>query len=182
MRGLKAFGVFVGGGALLKRLIPAGAAALSLTAALNAADIDLGKLEVTEEKISQNKTVEVIDAATISETNTKDISQALSYTSGATFEPNYSKGRGDFSLRGYNKDYVGVFIDGVPAYFVYNKATEWQQFVAFDVKEINVSKGFTSVLYGPDTLGEAINIVTKKSQKELEFALKAQYQTPNQHY
>ena len=142
----------------------------------------MGKIEVTEEKISQNKTVEVIDADAIKDANFKDVSQALSYTSGVTYAPGGIKGNSRFTIRGYNYNQVGVFIDGIPMYFIYDKGSDWSQYMIFDAKEINISKGFTSVLYGPDTLGEAINIVTKKSQKELEFALKAQYQTPNQHY
>lgn len=37
-----------------------------------------------------------------------------------------------------------------------------------NLSEVSVSKGFTSVLYGPNTLGGAINMVSRKPEKKLE--------------
>lgn len=41
------------------------------------------------------------------------------------------------------------------------------------LKVILVSKGYTSVLYGPNTLGGAVNIITKKPTDKLELDFRA---------
>ncbi len=66
-------------------------------------------------------------------------------------------------------------------YSVYNKQTDWGQFAIFDASEIQISKGYTSALYGPNTMGGAINLTTKKPTDKLEIEMKAQYSFPAQH-
>lgn len=144
---------------------------------------DLGEVEVTEAKIDENRTAEIVNDKDLKDMNLKDLAQSLSYTSGVVYSPaSGQRGESSFNIRGFSEQQVGIFIDGIPMYSIYDKQTDWGQFVLFDASRVQISKGYTSVLYGPNTLGGAINLVTKKPVNKLELEFRAQYQTPNQHY
>ncbi len=71
-------------------------------------------------------------------------------------------------VRGFNRLQVPIFIDGVPAYVPYDGYVDLGRFTTFDVGTISVAKGYSSVLYGPNTLGGAINIVSRQPTRPLE--------------
>lgn len=62
-----------------------------------------------------------------------------------------------------------LLIDGIPVYIPYDGYVDLARFTTFDLAEVNVSKGYTSVLYGPNALGGAINLVTRKPVKKFEL-------------
>ncbi len=126
--------------------------------------------------------MEVISEETLNDTNTKDLAEALRYTAGVDYTPaSGRRSEPSFYIRGFDEGQIGIFVDGIPMYSIYDKQTDWGQFVMFDASEIQVSKGYTSVLYGPNTLGGAVNLTTKKPTDKLEIELKAQYAFPAQH-
>ncbi|HVW62833.1 MAG TPA: hypothetical protein VHC48_22430 [Puia sp.] len=43
------------------------------------------------------------------------------------------------------------------------------RFTTFDLAEVNVSKGYTSVIYGPNALGGAINLISRRPVKKFEL-------------
>jgi iron complex outermembrane recepter protein len=59
-------------------------------------------------------------------------------------------------------------MDGIPIYVMYDGYSDLGRFTTFDVSQIEVSKGAASVLYGFNTLGGAINVVTKRPEKPIE--------------
>ena len=65
-------------------------------------------------------------------------------------------------LRGFDARQVPVFVDGVPLYVPYDGYVDFARFTTFDLAEIRVAKAGASLLYGPNTLGGAINLVTRK--------------------
>ncbi len=72
------------------------------------------------------------------------------------------------SLRGFDVRQVPLFIDGVPTYVPYDGYVDFGRFTTFDLSEVRVAKGAASLLYGPNTLGGAINLVTRKPTKPFE--------------
>ncbi len=72
-------------------------------------------------------------------------------------------------LRGFDLRQVPLLIDGIPVYIPYDGYVDLARFTTFDLAAIHVSKGYTSVLYGPNALGGAINLVTSKSVKQFEL-------------
>ena len=71
-------------------------------------------------------------------------------------------------LRGFDVRQVPLFIDGIPAYVPYDGYVDFGRFTTFDLAEIRVAKADASLLYGPNTLGGAINLVTRKPVKPFE--------------
>jgi iron complex outermembrane receptor protein len=76
-------------------------------------------------------------------------------------------------LRGFDVRQVPLFIDGVPTYVPYDGYVDFGRFTTFDLAEIRVAKGAASLLYGPNTLGGAINLVTRKPVKAFEGDVRA---------
>lgn len=72
-------------------------------------------------------------------------------------------------VRGFNLRQVPLLIDGIPVYVPNDGSSDLSRILSFDLSEINVSKGYTSLLYGPNAMGGAINIVSRKPVKELEL-------------
>jgi iron complex outermembrane receptor protein len=85
-------------------------------------------------------------------------------------------GRGESTLyiRGFDAKRVGVFIDGIPIYVPYDGNFDYGRFLTADIGQIDVSKGYSSVVYGGNTMGGVVNIVSKKPSKEFEGNIKGE--------
>lgn len=75
-------------------------------------------------------------------------------------------------LRGFDSRQVPVYVDGIPLYVPYDGYVDFSRFTTFDLAEIRVAKSDASLLYGPNTLGGAINLVTRKPRKPFEGDLR----------
>ncbi|MCS5517457.1 TonB-dependent receptor plug domain-containing protein [Pseudomonas qingdaonensis] len=71
-------------------------------------------------------------------------------------------------MRGFDRLQVPVYIDGIPTYVPYDGNIDLGRFTTYDLSRIQVDKGFASLLYGPNTLGGAINLVTRRPVQEFE--------------
>jgi len=71
-------------------------------------------------------------------------------------------------VRGFDRFQVPISIDGIRVYLPYDNRLDYGRFLTADMAEIQVAKGYASVLDGPGALGGAINLVTRKPTKELE--------------
>ena len=96
------------------------------------------------------------------------LAQALSLAPGVSFTRVGSRNETTVFVRGFDMRQVPLFIDGIPVYTPYDGYADLTRFTTFDVSEIHVSRGFASVLYGPNTLGGAINVVSRKPERRLE--------------
>ncbi|MGO9484160.1 MAG: TonB-dependent receptor domain-containing protein [Rhodomicrobium sp.] len=72
-------------------------------------------------------------------------------------------------VRGFDREQVPLMIDGVRVYMPYDNRLDFSDFVTPDIAEIQIAKGYVSVLDGPGAIGGAINLVTKRPTKELEI-------------
>ena len=81
--------------------------------------------------------------------------------------------RNEYNLlvRGFNARRVPVFMDGIPVYVPYDGEMDLGRFTTFDLSRIDISKGASSVLYGANTMGGAINLISKKPTKPFEGSI-----------
>ena len=63
---------------------------------------------------------------------------------------------------------LAIYVDGMPLYVPYDGYVDLGRFTTFDLAEINVAKAGASLLYGPNALGGAVNLVTRKPRKSFE--------------
>ena len=71
-------------------------------------------------------------------------------------------------MRGFNRWQVPLYMDGVRIYLPYDNRLDFTRFQTADIAEIQIAKGYASVLDGPGDLGGAINLVTKRPTKDYE--------------
>lgn len=76
-------------------------------------------------------------------------------------------------VRGFDTRQVPLFIDGIPVYVPYDGNVDMGRFDTFDMAELAISKGYSPVIYGPNTLGGAINVVSLRPTQPEELVARA---------
>tara|TARA_R110002072_G_scaffold284396_5_gene448708 strand:+ start:36658 stop:38697 length:2040 start_codon:yes stop_codon:yes gene_type:complete len=102
-----------------------------------------------------------------------DVSSALNLLPGVTVQNIGGRSEKLVYVRGFNSRQVPLFMDGVPVYVPYDGNFDLSRLLTFDVAEINVSKGFSSVLYGANTLGGSINVVSRRPEEGARVSLRS---------
>ena len=76
-------------------------------------------------------------------------------------------------MRGYGRWQVPLSIDGIRVYLPADNRLDFNRFLTQDLAEIQIRKGYASVLDGPGGLGGAINLVTRKPTKAFESSFQS---------
>lgn len=131
---------------------------------------DLGVVEVTGHQTGglEQPKVDVLTAADIRKHARTNVADALNLVPGVTVQNLGARGEQLIFVRGFNSRQVPLFIDGIPVYVPYDGNIDLGRFMTFDIAEINVAKGFSSVLYGPNTMGGAINLVSRRPSRKFQ--------------
>jgi len=126
----------------------------------------LGEVVVTGERPAVNL------ATTITESSAEDIVATGASTVAEALDqmPGVDVGNGAkgyyVAIRGFDQTDTKVLIDGVPAHESYFGTLDLSMLTTEAISKITVTKGASSVLYGANTMGGVINIVTKKAGKD----------------
>ena len=131
-------------------------------------------VEGPDETITQVATVDTISKKKIKENTAQNVADALTTAPGVTLTIGRRNER-TFTIRGFNQRYVPVFLDGIPLSIPYDGYVDTGKIPTSGISKITVSKGVSSVLYGFNTMGGVVNIVTRKPQKKLEGDFEAGY-------
>lgn len=74
-----------------------------------------------------------------------------------------------FMIRGFSSNgQVPLYLDGIPIYVPYDGYIDMNRFLTGDIAEIQVARGFSSPLLGPNALGGSVNFVTREPVRKLE--------------
>ena len=135
----------------------------------------LGRVEVTVTAAAETTAASAAPAGTVIITSEEiaahdrsSLAGALALAPGVSFVRVGSRNETTVYVRGFDQRQVPLFIDGIPVYTPYDGYADMQRFTTFDMAEVRVSKSFASVLYGPNALGGAINVVTRQPARPLE--------------
>jgi iron complex outermembrane receptor protein len=99
-----------------------------------------------------------------------NVASAIDYLPGVAID-HISSGRNEAGIRvrGFtSRGQVPFYLDGIPVSVPYDGTVDFNRFLTSDIAEIQVAKGFSSPLLGPNALGGSINLVTKQPEKRLE--------------
>jgi len=124
--------------------------------------------EVLVEGRAENET-NTITSEKIEANNKLDVSSALNLLPGVNLTRVGARNESVVLVRGFDLRQVPVYIDGIPVYVPYDGYVDLARFTTFDVSQINVSKGFSPMTYGANTLGGVINIVSRKPVNKMEI-------------
>lgn len=133
---------------------------------------ELGAVTVTATRpqvgeIGEDQVSSVVTRKEIQQFNRDNIGDALNLLSGVTLTNNVRNEK-MISVRGFDVRQVPLFIDGIPVYVPYDGYVDFNRFTTADLAAIHVNKGFSSVSFGPNTLGGAINLISRKPKERFE--------------
>ena len=123
----------------------------------------LGEVVVTGENSTVNlaTTVTEVSMEEIAAKGATSVAEALEFLPGV-FVQSGGKGEAHVSIRGFEQRQVKILIDGIPARENYFGTVDLSMLPAEFISKITITKGASSVLYGSNTMGGVINIITKK--------------------
>jgi iron complex outermembrane recepter protein len=100
----------------------------------------------------------------------QSLDQAVNIVPGvvSTVDSNGRRNESDIFVRGFGRWQVPLMIDGVRIYLPADNRLDYARFLTADIAEIQIQKGYASVLDGPGVMGGAINLVTRQPTKALE--------------
>ncbi|MCD9027476.1 TonB-dependent receptor [Luteimonas sp. BDR2-5] len=167
-----------------RRLSLAIACALALPVAAHAAEgaatpddvFTLGQITVTAERPDAVATGDdVITREEMWTFNTLTLDDAVKLTPGVmtTQDSNGRRNEHDIFVRGFGRWQVPLSIDGVRIYLPADNRLDFRRFLTADLAEVQVRKGYVSVIDGPGAMGGAINLVTRKPTEPFEARFQA---------
>lgn len=157
--------------------------ALSASAAVYAADAPVAGQEITNDstfmlgimdvsgRAGERGSESIITQDKLLQLNQETVGVALATEEGVSLTRN-ARNEDIISIRGFDSRQVPVYLDGIPLYIPYDGYVDLGRFTTYDLAEIRVSKGSASLLYGPNTLGGAVNLVSRRPQETLESDLR----------
>ena len=98
-----------------------------------------------------------------------NISKAFDYLPGVEIEHIAARNEAGIRVRGFTtRGQVPFYVDGIPISVPYDGYVDFNRFLTSDLAELEVTKGFSSSLLGPNALGGTINLVTNEPVKKYE--------------
>lgn len=100
--------------------------------------------------------------------NRESLDKAITLVPGASANLVGNRNESDVWIRGFDRWRVPLAVDGIPVYLPYDNRVDFSRFTTSDISEIQVTKGFTSVIDGPGAMGGSINLVSRQVTKPFE--------------
>lgn len=171
------------GGGIHRRWLPAMSVAVSLClatgteAVAEAVPFDLGTVLIVGQRgapadTGSDQVASSVRRREMERFNRDDVGEALNLLSGVTLSTN-SRNERTIAVRGFDSREVPLFIDGIPVYVPYDGYVDYGRFSTADLAAIQVAKGYSSVAYGPNALGGAINLVSRRPTRTFEADVRA---------
>lgn len=111
--------------------------------------------------------------------NKVDVSSSLNILPSVVLGNSGARNETTVYLRGFDIRSVPIYIDGVPIYVPYDGYVDLSRFTTADLSKIEVSKGYSSILYGPNAIGGTINMISTKPQSAFDLIAKARILSGN---
>jgi outer membrane receptor protein involved in Fe transport len=117
-------------------------------------------------------TVTRIDFTKLDQNKPLDLSEAIRYAPGVSVTYG-NKYEFTLKLRGMDSRRIALLIDGVPSYEPYYGSFDLKTVSAAGLDSLQITKGPSSVLYGPNTLAGIVNVITRRPGADPYLTLSA---------
>jgi len=114
-----------------------------------------------------------ITQSDIRDFNRNSLDQAIQLASGTSISAVGARNETDVWIRGFDRWRVPLYQDGIPIYLPVDNRIDFGRFTTVDLAEIQIAKGFASVIDGPGAMGGSINLVSRVVNKPLEAEARA---------
>jgi len=104
----------------------------------------------------------------------RDLAEALRFAPGVMVTTG-NKDEYTLKLRGIDSRRIALLVDGIPVVEPYYGSFDLKTISAGGIQTLQVTKGPSSVLYGPNTLGGIVNVISRRPTPEPRLALNASY-------
>lgn len=113
----------------------------------------------------------IVQPQTFTKLDKRNVAEALSIVPGVMLQKSGGRNEQQVRVRGFDNRQVPVFYDGVPIYIPYDGNLDLGRFLTSNLASLEVSKGYTSLLQGPNQMGGSINLTTSKPKEPLEASI-----------
>ncbi len=138
-------------------------------------------VEASAEPGVTTATIQQIDWRTVARREAHSVSSALTFSPGLYLSRS-RKNETTLQIRGFAQRQVSVYLDGIPISVPFDGLLDLAQLVGDDYRNIRVSKGVSSILYGANTLGGTVNILTGTPDSENGFQVRLESSTQSRFY
>jgi iron complex outermembrane receptor protein len=128
----------------------------------------LGEIVVTDKADK-----EFVTADKMQKLNRYDVATSLNLLPSLVIANVGARNEGTIFLRGFDIRSVPVYADGIPVYVPYDGYVDLSRFTTADLSRIEVSKGYSSILFGANVIGGTINLISMKPVNKIEAQAKA---------
>jgi iron complex outermembrane receptor protein len=134
-------------------------------------ELGVTEISVTSELSPLSPVADSIDSTEIERHHDTNVTRAFELLPGVSIDHKPSRNQSGIIIRGFDTRQIGFYLDNIPIYIPYDGYADMGRFLTGNVSEIQVAKGYSSPLQGPNGLGGAVNIVTRQPEKKLEGTL-----------
>ena len=131
-------------------------------------ELGVTEISVTAETSPLSPITDSVSHSDIDNLHATNVTQALQNLPGVSIDHKSSRNQSGVMIRGFDTRQVGLYLDDIPIYVPYDGYADISRFLASDIYTIEVAKGYSSPLLGPNGLGGAVNLVTKQPEKKFE--------------
>lgn len=128
---------------------------------------ELGSVSLKGERVN-NDSAKVVSAKMMELQNVNTLNEAIALLPSVANANVGDRNEGVAYIRGFDLRQVPLFVDGIPVYVPFDGYVDLARFTTYDLSQVEVSMGGSSVLFGANTLGGAINLVGRKPTKKFE--------------
>ncbi len=116
--------------------------------------------------------VTVLDKTQIEQIKPLDLSEAIRYAPGVSVTFG-DKSVYTLKLRGVDSRRIALLVDGIPVYETYYSTFDLKTVSTDGIDSLKLTRGPSSVLYGPNTLGGIVNVITQRPTGKPTLSLHA---------
>ncbi len=118
--------------------------------------------------------VTILDETQLEQVKPLDLSEAIRYAPGVSITFG-DKSVYTLKLRGVDSRRIALLVDGVPVYEPYYSTFDLKTVSAEGIDSLKLTRGPSSVLYGPNTLGGIVNVITQRPTGAPTLSMNASY-------